>query len=165
MNYINNELFIRNYNEETDLDAVLNLDMKDLDALELLNMSNMTPKEYMSWHLSEVGDKTNVVMYEGKIVGILGIDVDENILWFTTSHLSRKAEFSLVRDFDRVLLELMQDANVKYTYCYVDATYTKSVEWSIKGGFKIEKEVFINNNKFYIMRYDLKEHSDKLSLR
>lgn len=165
MNYIHNDLVIRDYNEETDLDDVLNLNMKDLDALELLNMSDMTPIEYMEWHLSEVGDKTKVVIYEGMIVGILGIDIEDNILWFTTSYLSRKAEFRLVRDFNNVLVELMNDVGVKYTYCYVDATYTKSVEWSIRGGFNIEKEVFINGNKFYIMRYDLDTHSDNLSLR
>lgn len=165
MSYIYTNLVIRDYNEQTDLHAVLNLDIKELDYLELLNMSNMTFDEYIEWHLSEVGDKTKVILYDNKLVGIIGIDTDDSMLWFTTSELDDKSQFSLVRHFNKVLEYLMCDAKVQYTYCYVDATYTKSVNWAKRGGFIIEKEVYLNGNKFYIMKYTLKHHSDKLSLR
>lgn len=165
MNYVHGRLFIRDFSYDTDLDDVLNLDIKDLDALELLNMSGMTPREYMEWHLDELGDKTKVIFYDEKLVGILGIDSEDDILWFTTIKLNRKEEFSLVRQFNEVLELLMKEVNVKSTYCYVDATYNDSVNWAINGGFIIESDVFFNGNKFHLMKYAINKHNDKLSLR
>lgn len=153
MIYTNGKVLIRDY-INSDYDTLLNLNIKEKDAIELYNMTNMTPKEYMSWHLDTYISETKVIEYDSVVVGMLGID--ENILWFTTIQLNRQAEFSLVRMYIKVLIELMNTKNIKTVSTYVDSNYIETLKWIEVGGFKRVKEVEINNNKFYIMKFTIK---------
>lgn len=153
MIYTNGKVLIRDY-INADYDTLLNLDIKEKDVIELYNMTNMTPKEYMSWHLDTYSSETKVIEYDSVVVGMLGID--ESILWFTTIQLTRQAEFSLVRMYIKVLIELMNTKNIKTVSTYVDSNYIETLKWIELGGFKRVKEVEINNNKFYIMKFTIK---------
>lgn len=153
MIYTNGKVLIRDY-INSDYDTLLNLNIKEKDAIELYNMTNMTPKEYMSWHLDTYSSETKVIEYDSVVVGMLGID--ENILWFTTVQLTRQAEFSLIRMYIKVLIELMNTKNIKTVSTYVDSNYIETLKWIELGGFKRVKEVEINNNKFYIMKFTIK---------
>lgn len=155
MKYSIHKVLVREYTD-TDYDTILNLPIKQKDAIELLNMTNMLPIEYMGWHLENFSNKTKVIEYADEIVGIIGIDTTENILWFTTKKLSRQAEFSLVRSFNKILNELLKSENTKSIIVYVDSTYTETLKWIELGGFKRGKEVIINDNKFFIMKYTIK---------
>ena len=145
-------IVIRDYNEDDYLD-VINLKLKEKDEVELYNMAKLTSKEYLEWHLDTYWESTKVVLLSGIIIGILG--VSNGTIYFTTAEVSRGASINYVRMFKPAIEAIMVEAGIKELITYVDATYESAVKWDELCGFKKIKEVLINNNLFYIMKYKL----------
>lgn len=149
---IHRNIEIRDY-EQGDYEDVINLILKPKDADELYNMANLKPKEYLKWHIEQYADTTKVVLLDKEVIGILG--VSNGTIYFTTSDISRGASINFVRLFKPAIEAVMVEAGLNSILTYVDATYTSAVKWDERCGFKKVKEVYINNNLFYVMVYKL----------
>lgn len=138
--------------EDTDLKSIYNLKLKEGDVLELQKMSDILVRDYMMWHVAYNKDITNVLVYKGKIFGMIGI-TDEGTLFFVTTKLNKLLSFMVAKYFKVILNLLLEERNLNECFVYADADYDVSQRWAKRNGFITQKVININDNDFEVMKY------------
>lgn len=136
-----------------DFSTILNLTLKKDDVLELDRMLGISTTEYFKWHLDNHKDTTNVVIYKGKIVGILCLSNETNNLAFMTTEVDGLGKFLMIKYFNKVLDTILEQEGKDYCIVYVDKEYTASLKWAKRKGFITISESEVNGNKFETLRY------------
>lgn len=136
----------------TDKRKFINLKLKDKDALELNNMLGITTRVYLEWHYKHNFENTKVIIYRDKIIGLIGISEDST-LFFLTTKLDRLAEYASIKNFKRILEELMEEKKVDKVHVYMDASYSIAREWALRGGFKVKETMRPEGNPFEVLEY------------
>lgn len=147
---LNNEIQVRPY-VDTDYEEVVSLRLKEGDDNEVHKLGIST-KEYFIHHLEMSADITNVFIYKGKIVGIIGLE-DDNNLFFLTSTLDRLGLYCLSKHFNEVIEAVMTERETNRCFTWVDEDYTSSIRWSERFGMINSGSFYLGEYKFYIMTY------------
>lgn len=149
---ITKEILIRDY-VESDIDVIRRLPLKLGDQIEISKLTNMGYLEYLEWHINNFLHCTKVLVYKGKIIGILGIEEDTKVLFFLTIDIPREIRSVFIRHF-KVSIEFLLDS-INSTECYIliDVDYTTSYNWAKRYGFVTIEKSQSNSLNIEIMKY------------
>lgn len=150
---LNSKISIRPL-EESDKKEFLSMKIKKKDTEEILRCTAMSLRDYLRWHynIGTAYSRTHVIVVEDKIVGALGITLDNNLFFFT-EEVDRLLGFCMVKYFKEVLESLMDDSDTDEVYACLDDKYEVSKVWAFKGNFKTLEEIDIQGNAFRIISY------------
>lgn len=150
--HITKEVLIRDY-VDSDIDTIRKLPLKLGDQIEISKLTNMGYMEYLEWHLNNFLNCTKVLVYNGKIIGILGIEEVTKVLFFLTIDIPREIRSVFIRHF-KVSIEFLLDS-IDSTECYIliDVDYTTSYNWAKRYGFVTIEKSQSNSLNIEIMKY------------
>lgn len=154
--------YYRKYNDETDYNDVINLQLRSKDVEEVRASSGgLEPREALKLSLL-VSDKVWVGVHEGKIEAVFGVTktpTSEGIPWFLTTDKFKEFTIAFAKESKRVVQKMLKE--YKRLFNLVGANHKEAIEWLKWLGFTVEENpITYNEYNFYYFFKDGSERAE-----
>lgn len=154
--------YYRRYDDLTDYEEVINLQLREMDIEEVRASSGgLEPREVLKLSLI-ASDQVWVVIHNGKIEAVFGVTktpTSEGIPWFLTTDKFKEFTIAFAKESKKVVQEMLKE--YKRLYNVVSANHKEAIEWLEWLGFTVEKNpITYNDYNFYYFFMDGSEKEE-----